>query len=71
MTEELKASDSAETPSAATPEKKYEEVVGKSSPAKSDSTSYIVDDTEKYLWQSFIITERRSREIKKSQESEK
>jgi hypothetical protein len=54
MTEELKPSDSVETSSAATPEKKDSTPAEKSSPATSDITSHIVDATEKYLGQAFI-----------------
>ena len=55
VAEELKQSDSAETPSAATPEKKDTEPTEKSSPATGDSASHIVDATEEWLGRSVII----------------
>ena len=56
MSDELKSLDSAETPSVATPEKKDTESTEKPSPATGNITSHIVDDTEKWLGRSIIIT---------------
>jgi hypothetical protein len=56
MTNKSNESANMEAFSTATPEKKHEEHVEKASPTASNTTSHIVDDTEKWLGRSIIIT---------------
>ena len=49
-------SKGTESPSAATPERNDAKPSEKASPTASNTTSHIVDDTEKWLGRSIIIT---------------